>query len=519
MSEAKGTITIKNPLLGWISNPTGGSFSHALQGKDGQYSYSNGVSLFRSGRLGHIAPGRVFTAITDVDTKINQLPVNGAMASTSKAYVVLQNGRLVRLAANDGSSTEDYEDVTVHGGHSAGTASRNPDVLVLRDLAATPVEYALWSWQDATDGDVAIATLDLSSTVDYDWFSTLSGSGALRKNVPLKMFKAPDGSVCITNGSSLARADITGAIASATGSAARLNFGPGWTAMGGCAWKNYAVVIGQDGPANDSLTAIRRGTVRVWFWNMTDDNFTFSVDIPDNCANGIFFDGTTLSAYTNGRNGTSKKWEWNGAEFVLAFETATIPVSATPIQGAIDSYQGSTVIATNNQVYRNYKGGFHADSLLTDGTNFADQTGMLQNLYQGALYAGIAYGSTYKIFYEATTKYYGGTTIYFVSQLYELPYKANIKRLRLRFSQFGSGASIIFSLFRGYDTLSVGGAADLVNTTLSYASHGTLREKNIEKTITDVGSFYVVLTFNHASISDVAAIVEQLEIDWATSSQ
>src|SRR6185437_6495038 len=98
-------------------------------------------SLFRLERLGHIAPGHVLTAVTDSGSRINQLPLNADMASNSKPFAVLKNSRLVRLS-NTGTATEANYDPSMTGSHAAHTgptASNNPDVIIIKDLASTPV--------------------------------------------------------------------------------------------------------------------------------------------------------------------------------------------------------------------------------------------------------------------------------------------------------------------------------------------------------------------------------------------
>lgn len=514
---ATKTIIIKAPFGGWVSTLSGAASAASpnagLEGRSDQYSYSQGTTLYRPEKTGHIAPGHVFTAIADSGGYITDLPLNGAIASNSKAFVVLKNSRLVRLST-DGTATEASYDVTVHGGHTGPTSSYNPDVLITKDLATTPVEYVLRSWEDNTDADIGIIKID-GTGQDDDWFSTVpSGGGALTKGVPLKMFNAPDGSVCCTNGSKLAQITIAGAIASATARTAANNYGPGWITTGGCTWKNYAVVIGSKN------TGTVRGTVRVWFWNMTDDNFTFSFDIPDNFANGIYADGDTLVALTNGRGNSSKLWEFNGNGFGKEpkFESAFIPATSNPIQGSIESYQRGIVVGYANsslaRIGRYVSGGWHGDSILTDGTNDATEVGMVKNFYQDQLFAGVKYGSsTYKIYYQASfTKYYVNAD--FRTLLYEIGINGKIVGGRVYFSQFGSGASVLLSLMRGYDTVGIGSGNDQLQKTISYAAQGALKGYHFEKVIADVSSFYMNIRFNHSSVTDTAAIVERLEIDW-----
>lgn len=526
------TILVKAPFKGWVS-PLAGTASAAspnasFEGKEGQYAYSNGISLFRLEKLGHIAPGHVFTAITDSGTRINELPLNAGMASNSKPFVLLKNSRVVRLS-NDGTSTEANYDVTAHGGHTVASSSLNGDILVIKDLATTPVEYVLSTWEDDADADMKIMTIDGSTTVDDDWLSTVpSGAGVLKKGVPLKMCNGPDGDVVITNGSYLAHLDITGAIASSTLNRTRLSFGGGWVATGVCAWKNYYVIIGSQQATFGSATNITREITRVWFWDASASNFNFPIDIPDNYGNAIFSDGSKLFALTNGRNNSSKIWEFNGTDFgdIPMFETPFIGPTATPVQGNLEWYQNSLLIGSTSNgqshLYRYISGtGFHDEAVLSDGTFEATSVGMVKNLFQAQLFAGVSYGSpspVYKIFYQSNfTSYYVNAD--FRTKLYELGMNATITRIRVYFSQFGTGASVALSLYEGYDTLdAIGSGNDKLRKTLTNATLGSVKEVDItDFAIENISSFYMNIRFNHASSSNTAAIIERIEIDWKPS--
>ncbi len=423
--------------------------------------------------------------------------------------------------SNDGTATEASYTI------SSPVISNNPDVLVLRDLASTPVEYALWTNEVAAGADVSILTIAASgadSGQNNSFFSSTLSGGYLRKGVPLKMTIGPDGFPYITNGSSLAQISITGAIGSATATANKLRFGPGWIATGVCTWKGYVVVIGCKQLTSSAFSGITRGQCRAWFWNTTDSNFTSSIDIPDNFANGIYSDGTRLVALTNGRNNSSKRWEYNGTDFIKTFETQAIGVSATPIQGSMESYQDGLLLgATYNSaahLTRFFGKGFHEDGLLSDGTFEASAVGMVKNLYQAQRFAGVSYGSgpTYKIFYEATfTKYY--TPADFRTRLYEIAPDATIKRIRVYFSQFGTGASVLLSLMKSYDTIGIGTGNDQLRKTITYAANGTAIAKRggfyeFDKQIPNVSSFYMNIRFNHAAVTNTAAIIERIEVDW-----
>ncbi|MGH7872776.1 MAG: hypothetical protein ACREQO_11230, partial [Candidatus Binatia bacterium] len=102
----------------------------------------------------------------------------------------------------------------------------------------------------------------------------------------------------------------------------------------------------------------------------------------------------------------------------------------------------------------------------------------------------------------------------FRTRLYELPPGSKIKRFRLWFSQFGSGASVLLSLIKGYNAIGIGTGNDILNKTVSFANLGAIQYYEFNQEITDLSAFYMNFRFNHASISDTAAIIQRAEIDW-----
>ena len=595
------TTTIKAPFGGWIS-PLSGMVNFiptaSLEGAADQYAYSNGVSLFTLERVGQIAPSPVFTAVTDSSTYLTALPIEGDISANGETYMVLDNGTLVRMTTGSGSFATDVS----YPATTPITSLRGIyDMIIIKDLATTPIEYVLWTTDiSGTGADVSIlptaATAggtDGTGTPNATFFSsTLTGGSKLTSGMPHKMALGQDGNIYITNGSNIAQIAWTGSILSGTAMTNKIKLGSGWVATGITTWKGYLVIIG----CKQTATGVFSGTVRekcqVWFWNMTDTNYTSSIEIQDNYANAIWSDGTQLIALTNGRSNSSRIWLYNGTDFIQQFASDGLIVSATPVKGSLDSYQNSLLIgtsygdaksyATRQHLVRFYAKGLHGEEVLTDGTDFPDQVGMVKNLYKNTVFVGVAIGSTYKVYMSSVGTYYVNGD--FRTRLYETTYKAVIKRFRAYFSQFGSGASVLFSLFRGYTsmvlnhpptatgtgnstihitglsistkllhvgmsvsgtnvptgativsivsttafdlsapttgavgTMTFVGSYDLLDTTVSYAKNGALNEYVFDKQIPNISSFYMNIRFNHASITDVAAILERLEIDWTVN--
>ena len=513
-------IEISKPFGGWVPTPANAAAASApnasLEGGKNQYAWSKGISLRRLEKYGDIAPGETFTAITDAGTYITALPLNGAVDSSGNGFVVQTNGRVVKLNTS-GTATTDYFAPVVHGGHTI-QSTNNPDLIIIRDATTSAVEYIVATWEDNTDADVMIIRPD-GSNKNSEWMS----GGALAylvAGVPLKMTQGPDGNIYGTNRQYLWSATMAAGvgIGAATRNTQALNLGSGWVSNGICNYGNFIAVMGNQ----STQSGVKRGNCRVWLWDGYSPEPNFVYDIPDNYANGIFNDNGTLLAFTNGRSNSSKIFEFDGGKFNLKFGTTFISSAGVPIQGAMESFEGGVHLATSNQslgyVYLWENGGFHSRMVVTDGTNDATTVGMCRNLYQGQLFVGVNYSTTYKIFYQANfTNYY--TPADFRTRLFTnwddgTPIrKGKITKVHIWFSQTGTGASLLLSLFKGYDTISLGGATDAMNKTLASATLGSTKYHSFELSVDDIDSFYMNLRFNHSIITNTAYIIRKIVIE------
>lgn len=559
-NEGAQIIFIGRPFGGWSQTLSGifatPHFSASVEGRQGglgkenlnDYAESDGITLFRAEKLGHIAPGQVFSGLTD--TNINELPLNGGMTSTTtNGICVLNNGRIIEVEVSAPAFVDKY---TPTSHTPVASSGKYNDILIFTDLASTPIEYAIWSWEyggpPATSTEISIIkTSDFPATHTDGWFSGLSGAPTLKANVPHKLCKGPDGNIYVTDGTNVRQIVVNGAIASATlGNV--LAIGAGWTATGIYSYKNYVAIVASSKTANFS-----RGETRVFLWNgltttvngVTSTSPQFIFDIQDNFGNGIFFDGSVLYAFTNGRNNSSKIWEFTGKDFGKEpiFESALLGNSTSAIQGNLEGYQNSLMIGgvknSLAHLFRLYGGGFHDEGILTDGTNQATDVGMVKNLYFGQLLIGVKYGSTYALFNGTNTNYQTGAalrTILYTSGIlgrkqYPLGFKGSVNRFKIFLSQWGTGASLSLGLFKDYNVAStgIGSANDLLNLVLdtdtgtANGPHhkaypvGTTEIDITDIAITDISSFYMIIAFTHASTSNTAAIIRDMIVQWSPS--
>ena len=513
------TITIEKPLGGlisaYLSSATGPTAS--LEGNRDQYSYAVAISPLRTEKFGDIAPGETFTAITDSSSYITGLVLNGDVARSNNAFVIQKGGRVIRLNT-DGNSTQDYIAPIAHGGQTLQTTV-DVDMIIVGDNASN--EYVIATWTDDGGADAMVFRPGTTAFTDFDpdWFSQGNSANYLAPLIPHKITQGPDGNIYITNGQYIASATMGNGVSlgAATRNTQALNVGAGFYTVGITNYQDSLAIIGHKKLSGS--TNIPRSICRVWLWKGFNPDPDFIYNIEDNFANGIFHDGETLWAFTNGRTNSSRLWRFNGQKFEMVFESGMIIPSANFTQGGVDKWRNSIHIAssmgssTKGHIFSILQNGsVHPTMLVTNGTNEATEVGMFRNLYQGQIWIGVV-ASGNKIYYTSNFDgYYPNAEL--ITPLYTRyddgsPIRrGKIKKIHLWFSQFGTGASLKLSFFKGYDAKASG--TDWLNKTLTNTTLGALKYYSFEVSIDDFDSFYAKLLFNHSSVSNTAAIVKRV---------
>jgi hypothetical protein len=516
-------IVIEKPLKGWITNPentagASGVPTVAHEGAEGQYTYSNSISLFRLDRLGHIAPGETFSALSDSGNYIDDLPLNIEVASTGKPFAVLKNGKLVRIASALNTTEASFAPTLGapnHSGHTINASNNNDfDVLVVKGADASSTEYVLWSWYDGTDGDISLIAPASSSVDNDDWFSTLTSSAVLTKGVPLKMIQGPDGNIYITNGQYIASAVMTSgqAVTAATGNTAALNFGAGYVATTITNQQNFIVAGGYK--ATTYISGVARSSCRVWFWDGYSPEPNSIYDIPDNYLSALFNDNGTLYAITYGKGSTTKLWVFTGGGFEHVFETQAAAIVGKPLDGAIESFQKSLLVAADTKkIFQIYNNSFHHRATVYDGTNTATDIGAIKNVGGTTLFVGATIsGPAYKIYSMGYSNSF--TNAVWRSRLYRLPYRSTVKKITVYFSQFAASSSLTVKLFDNY-TANTGTARYTKQiTTTAHPKVATYLDAQLFPNEKNLNAFYLELTFDHSAVTDTAAIVRSIEVEY-----
>jgi hypothetical protein len=513
-------ITIEKPFGGWGAqkNTPGSGSQYPIEATDSEYSLSSFINLYRSNTEGYLAPGECFQyQLTDSNSRVTQLPV--AAASLDVNYAVLADNRVVQFTSSSVSATN-YWDTAGHGGHSSQSSnSSDNDIVTAIDLAVSPnLGYVFYSWEDATDGDIGVITHNVtggSYSQTYNWFSGLSGSGALQAGVPRKMKIGTDGNLYCTNGQYIAQAVLVGNIfGSATGSAQKLNLGNSYVAASLIPFQSYLIIIGN--LTADSYAVAQFPRVRIWFWDYADANPNFVFDLDDYSGLSVIVDQDgTLNAITAGKDSMTTTWVYNGSTFQKKFQASTTSISS-PTHSQVDIFNGNVHFMGSNSVNQWDGNGFHNALGYLNLNNLPNPVlgvGFLKNI--DTLYAGFhitsaqsGYSNVYGIWslIDLSNHITYAPNAYFYDKLRVLGYRGRVVAIRLYFAQFGTGASFKVSMYNGYDT-----ATDLVARTITYSS-GTDYNCVVIPINFILDSLWCAFLWNHSSVTATAAILRKAEI-------
>lgn len=516
--------------------------NNSVEAPSNKYSKSNGMSVLRNGFKGYMSPAEITDNGFGTGATLTSLPrasVTDIGLTVPKTYGVTGglSGTAPQLYEEESSALQAVSSISAHGGHNFTTLPNfgiqfwgEDFIIYSHNVSSAITRSGFYSWNDNTDGDIGKLVLSTSTGVigsqDDDWMSTVaaqSGGTALTTNVPHKMVEGSDLVLYITNGQYLAAYDgNTGA--NGTINYTALNLGAGWMANSVRRYGNYvAVSCVKANLYQTAFNYISENKVVLWDGFSPDPNFVYQIN--DGVLTSIASIEGNLYAFSKGKNNTTKIWVLNGSKFDLLDEQLSSQVGAPPTHEQIDYFDGdiywasgdapnastSNIICCYSPLGSN-QAGIHIPFLANDGTNDATTIGFLKNTNQGVLRIGGKFSTSYKLQDNGNGNYYINTQTY--TRLFTLPYKANIKKFTIFFAQFGTGASVSLGLVKDFNTCTGPGATnDLLNVTLTNANLGAVSSYKWNQFIPDVSSFYMIIKFDHASVSNTAAIIRDIWIE------
>lgn len=552
-------IVIENLELGWISDYVGQTIP--LDGAEGQYRNSFGMTTVRPGKKGHIAPSEIFNNLifTDIGPVINSLPRAICLDTglvTYKSFSLLGGGASnlkPRIVVSDNTnSTSSNHDITATNTFNTTVPSTGfwgEDIIFYRayaDSVGTFKDFAFYSWNDSVSGDIGRYDIGANSYIDDFMSGTTggnpapSGAAKLTGGVPHRMCEAPDKIVYITNGQFIASYDSTTdqAAASGTFNPKALDLGSGWMAVDVQPYQNDVVIAAiKIGGTYQNPSAASQS--RVILWNGSDLDFTQVYEMNDWWIGSLFPLGGSLFAFTQGVNGTTKaKWlPLGSAEFEIIWEAPITIVGGAPKPNQVEYFNGMIQWAGDNStnmvfglIQTNKGWTLHTPYYLSSGTGTVTQAGFLKNINSNQLYVGVNGFKIIGLFGDGNSN--GSivasqsiTKVQLRDRIRELPYKATIKKIKVIFSSFGSDSSLFISLIPNYSPYSEDGSGNPVGDKLAWTI-STANHANITTTLTastselggratiatDISIFWLNIRDTNSSVTATPPIIKRLEI-------
>jgi hypothetical protein len=511
------TLRIDKPLKGMLKRY---GIPNAKEGAAHEYFLSNGIDVNRPGFEGHITPGRIFdgTPITDgINSNVRSM-VNDPSQANPASWLILSGlsgtaPRVVKLV--NGAYNASF-DIAADAGDNfttlpAATGSWGDDVAM---YSITTTQYVFYSWRDNDDADVGLINVATGGQ-DDDYMSTVpTGKAKLTtRDVPHRLVEGGDKKLYISDGQYLASFD------GVTFTPQAYDAGSGWVIVDIRSWKEFLVIVSVKTGTSFNLTDFNNRS-RACFWDYSETGLGLVYDIDDPVASSAFVADGTLYLFSHGRNNTGKLRLFNGSDFSTKKEWMVNQFGFAPFPSCIEFYQGQimwTPFDTGGGYVLAYDplyDALHLPLLQYDGTvTSSSAVAPIKNLYQDNLYLGGLFTATYKLVVSDSDNAGYASAADFQDRVHMLSYRATILRMRVYFSQMGSGSSAQFSLFRNFALRQVGVAgADLLvgkNATVSYASNGALAEfEIININATKTSAFYL----NHRLTGQIS--IYAIEVDY-----
>ena len=507
-------IVFSNPLKGLTKDYTG-ALTAAVSGEEFEYSRTNGVDPFRQGFVGHISPAQIFNSPSPItDANINS-HIRAMVNDSGNSYQYLLLGglsgvapRVERLQSGVYNSTAAHAIVATGGNFTtipSGTGFWGEDIITYHVSGTARVFF---TFNTSTVGEMGTGTIGAGApTYDDDFLSTHASGFALQVNVPHKLVVGPDKVLYVTNGRYLSsyNGDTDTVLQAA------YDMGPGWIITDARVVSSLLVISAVNTGSTYRLVNFSAGS-RICFWNTAEPGLGEVYEIPDGHVSSLFIDENTgIYAFTSKVGDIQRLRRFEDGKWKIIKEWQSSLYGTIPQPNSVDSYRGLLVWIPGDSAgsfclaYDPKFDALHLPYFCNDGTNDATSMGVLKNSDSNNLTISMLSSGTYELARLNGSSGYASNRD-FRTNLVRLPYRSNIIGFKLFFSQMASGSSATFSLFEGYDTMSVGGADDLLNLALTQAADGTIEEHIVDRSIADVSSFYMNFRLS-GQISVIAVLV------------
>jgi hypothetical protein len=315
-------------------------------------AYQRNINPFKF--LGGICPGEYPAAATNVASITQVIQGGDVCYKALGTYAYLVGGALIhQLDLNviniDVISNTAPWPHTIDHGHVSEYGNDLKIFTIVNGVSSTSSVMALYSFIDATDGDVGAFDTSSALPVFYDNFLSTQPTGAFTLTKDRHpMIVGDDGALYIGNGNSLAK--LVGDGGGNGTLSTPLSFPTGTVIKSFTKYPDYLIIFAE---RNSGESGLYRGNSFAYFWNYQSQNFNFIYDLADNIVtSGGNWLGTPF-CFTYGRAGngnggaiSTKLKIFNGTKFEQVLEYD----GEAPGHGAVEIYNGMITWSYGNAV-------------------------------------------------------------------------------------------------------------------------------------------------------------------------
>jgi hypothetical protein len=335
-----------------------------------------------------------------------------------------------------------------HSGHNSFVASD----IVVHKATSSGTRKVFVSYNDNTDGDVAVCALD-GTGYDGAFMSATAASGATLSKNPHPLLSADNGFLYIGDGPSIHKYDSTTGT-NGTFTASAIDLPVSWTILDLMSFKGYCWVVAIQGAYTQYADAVGR-RLGIFLWNYQSRNsgeFSgFEKGTPyiiDGVTNhgGIFIHNGIPHIFARTADNRSKLYRFTGSEFSVVWDE---PGDIIPLNKyGISKYMNNIIWASRSDgtIYAFGTSIFSAsDTFSVLGSCYASGAGILVNGFNYVQW--VSYGNNS---FKALATQYGPTD--FETTYFDLPKLSVVNGLTLFYWPINdvSGTTMNIAYYKNY---------------------------------------------------------------------